>query len=110
MYKGAQYEKYITEVDENLIERYQDILKIITIAPEVPGALNLIDNYREKINFSMGHSGADYELAKKALAKGAKSVTHLFNCMSPLHHRNLGVVGSALTSDCYCELIEIIFM
>lgn len=103
--KGAQAEKDILSVDETLFTGYQDTIKIITIAPEVEGAIETIEKYSDKFKFSLGHSKADYETAKKAINSGAKSVTHLFNAMSPLNHREPGLVGAALTSECYTELI-----
>lgn len=103
--RGAQLEKYIVVADHELILKYKDIIKIITIGPEVEGAMELIEKYSKKFIFSLGHTLANYETAKLAIEKGAKSVTHLFNGMSGLNHRDPGLVGAALTSDCYVEII-----
>ena len=54
---------------------------------------------------SIGHSAATYEVARAAIERGARHVTHLFNAQTALHHRKPGVVGAALDSDAICELI-----
>ncbi len=104
-YKGAQSEKYIALPEEDILDRFLDTIKIVTIAPEVAGAFGMIEKYGGKINFSLGHTGANYEQAKEAYDKGAKSATHLFNAMTGLHHRESGVVGAALTCDVYTEVV-----
>jgi len=104
-YKGAQSAEAIILPTEALVERHKDMIKVITIAPEIEGAMGMIKKYANKINFSIGHTGADYETTIEAIEMGAKSTTHLFNAMTGLHHRNPGVVGAALTSSCYSELI-----
>lgn len=104
-YKGAQSDEYIIKPDFDLIEKYQDIIKIVTIAPEVDGAIELIKKYSDKINFSIGHTNATADEASLAISSGANSFTHLFNAMTPLNHRNIGAVGTALTTDSYAELI-----
>lgn len=103
--KGAQAAKDIIPVDEELFLKYKDTIKIITIAPETEGALEAIEKHSEDFRFSLGHTSADYDTAKTAINRGAKSVTHLFNAMTGLNHREPGVVGAALNSDSYTELI-----
>lgn len=79
---------------------------IMTIAPELPGAIQMIAAYRDRVIFSIGHSGATYAEAVAGVEAGAKHFTHLFNAMTPLHHREPGVVGAALVSpDTTFELI-----
>ena len=104
-YKGAQPEEAILLPEETILGTFHDIIKVVTIAPERQGAMDMIKRWHESINFSLGHTAADYETAHEAFEIGAKSVTHLFNAMTGLHHRKPGVVGAALTHDCYCELI-----
>lgn len=104
-YKGAQKAENIQKASSSLLEDYKDVIKIITIAPEIDGAMDLIENYSSDFCFSLGHSDARYDQAKIAFDKGANSVTHLFNAMSGLHHRQPGLVGAALLSDAYVELI-----
>lgn len=69
-------------------------IKLITLAPELPGALSTIRSLTDLgINVSIGHSEASYEEAKLGIKAGAKMITHLFNAMKPLHHRNPGIFG-----------------
>lgn len=104
-YKGAQSERYVIPPAKEWLDEFGDTIKVVTIAPEIEGALEIIESYSDTINFSLGHTGASYEKAMEAYAKGAKSATHLFNAMTGLHHRNPGVVGAAFSCDCYSELI-----
>jgi len=69
-------------------------IKVITAAPELGEMVNIIPKLRERgIVFSIGHSEATYEEASEAVAAGATMITHLFNAMRPLHHRNPGIFG-----------------
>lgn len=69
-------------------------VKLITLAPELPGAISNIDELtRRGIIVSIGHSEATYEEACDAVCTGATMITHLFNAMRPLHHRNPGIFG-----------------
>ncbi|RRD94583.1 N-acetylglucosamine-6-phosphate deacetylase [Clostridiales bacterium COT073_COT-073] len=103
--KGAQRGEDIIPADINVIAGYEDLVKVITIAPEVPENMAFIEKYADRFNFSIGHTEATYEVASEAVKKGARSVTHLFNAMSPLEHRFPGVVGTAFLEDIYAELI-----
>lgn len=103
--KGAHDEHYIIKADYELIKDYLDIIKIITIAPEVEGHMDFIKGMHQHISFSIGHSNATYEEAMAAIEAGVKSATHLFNAMTALNHREPGIVGAVLNSDIYCELI-----
>jgi N-acetylglucosamine-6-phosphate deacetylase len=79
---------------------------IITIAPEIEGAQGLIEHFRDRVLFSIGHTAADHATAVAALEWGALHFTHLYNAMTGLQHRDPGVVGAALTSvDATAELI-----
>lgn len=69
---------------------------MITIAPELPGALELISWLRERVVVSLGHSAADAAQAHAGFEAGARAVTHLFNAMEPLGARRPGLVGAAL--------------
>ncbi len=108
--KGAQNEAYILSPDGELVEHWmelsQGLVKLISLAPELPNALPCIEKYKDKVAFSLAHTGADYATAKAALDAGANHVTHLYNAMPPFHHRDSGVIGAASdTPDCYVELI-----
>ena len=104
-FKGAQAAENILPADFTLLEDFADIVKIITVAPEVCG-FDFIDRCREKnIVVSIGHSAATYEIAMAAIERGARHITHLFNAQTGLHHRKPGVVGAALDSSALVELI-----
>ncbi|KAF1932890.1 carbohydrate esterase family 9 protein [Didymella exigua CBS 183.55] len=69
-------------------------IKLVTLAPELPGAISCIHALVESgIRVSIGHSEATYEEAKSSVKAGASMITHLFNAMRPLHHRNPGIFG-----------------
>jgi N-acetylglucosamine-6-phosphate deacetylase len=80
---------------------------IVTLAPELPGGLALIEALTARgIQVSLGHSGATCDEAAAAFAAGARRVTHLFNRMPPLHHRHPGLAGAVLDhEDVDAELI-----
>ena len=106
--KGAQAEKNIAKADFAKIAPYQDIVKIITVAPEElhDGGQFIADCHAHGIVVSLGHTAADYATARQAIEEyGAKHITHLFNAMTGLHQRRPGVVGAALDTDANCELI-----
>lgn len=92
---------------KKLIEGYEEIIKIITVAPELPGALKVIERCREKgFKVNMGHSNANYKEASEGKKAGATGITHLFNAMRPFHHRDPGIAGLALIDeDLYIEVI-----
>jgi N-acetylglucosamine-6-phosphate deacetylase len=101
---GAQYEEDIRPIDMNelreFIERGQGMIKIMTLAPELPGSEKLIELLLENnIIPSLGHSMADANQAKRAIDAGAKRCTHIFNGMPQLHHRNISLTTVALTDD-----------
>ncbi|MBI6874147.1 N-acetylglucosamine-6-phosphate deacetylase [Clostridium aciditolerans] len=106
-YKGAQKEDYIIEPDYNFIKGYEDVIKIITLAPEKDNNSQFIKSIKENTNIvlSIGHSDATYEEAMESIEKGVSHATHLFNAMSPLNHRKPGVIGAVFNSNINCELI-----
>lgn len=105
--KGAHDERHIIKPDYEKIKEFLDIIKVITIAPELDENLDFIRKLssHKQISLSMGHSDASYEEAIAAIEAGIKSTTHLYNAMSGLNHRSPGAAGAALNSDIYCELI-----
>ena len=104
-FKGAQDEKFILPADFEIFSDFVDVIKIVTIAPEIADE-NFIKRCRaENIIVSIGHSAATYEDALTAIELGANHVTHLFNAQTGLHHRKPGIVGAALTSKVIVELI-----
>ena len=106
--KGAQPEEYILPPDGDFIVENADILKLFTVAPEMDGALECIRKVYEdgRVLVSMGHTGASFDEANIGIEEGVRHTTHLFNAMTPLQHRNPGVVGAALSDEkVSCELI-----
>jgi N-acetylglucosamine-6-phosphate deacetylase len=107
--KGAQSSENIQDPDSNLLERLFSVadgqIKIIDIAPELPGALPLIRQTATRATVSVGHTNADYETAMHAFSCGASLVTHLFNAMPPFLHREPGVIGAASDAGAMVELI-----
>ena len=107
---GAQNPKYIQapSIDsfKKLVGENKNTIISITLAPEVPGALELIEYLdKEGIIASIGHSKATYENAIKGIACGITHSTHLFNAMTGFHHREAGVVGAVFNSDITTEVI-----
>ncbi|MEW6003380.1 MAG: hypothetical protein AB1638_12155, partial [Nitrospirota bacterium] len=90
-----------------LIKGYEDIIKVMTIAPELPGALKIIGSCRELgIRVNMGHSDATYKQALEGKKSGATGITHIFNAMRPFHHRDPGIAALALIDrNLYIEVI-----
>ena len=103
---GAQDKKNILTADFEIFSDFADVIKIITIAPEELPDKNFIDKCLAKnIIVSIGHSAATYEIALDAIQRGASHITHLFNAQTGLHHRQPGIVGAAMTSKVFVELI-----
>lgn len=107
IYKGAQPEHYIVRPSFEFIKDYTDVIKLVSYAPELDEQYDFTKEVKEKtdITLSIGHTNATYDQAIEAIENGVSHVTHLFNAMPPLHHRDPGVVGAALTSNCFCEVI-----
>lgn len=110
-YKGAQPEEcMILPTVENylsFVKNHQDVVRKISIAPELEHSLELIQYLQDKNTVvSLGHTNATYEQAQAAIDAGATSGTHTYNAMTPLTHRAPGVVGAVMINDTvYAELI-----
>lgn len=101
-YKGAQNEKYIIPPDINEFEKLDNI-KMVTVAPELENAFDFIKKCKAVV--SIGHTDCDYECAKEAIRLGAKCLTHTFNAMPPIHHRNPGPIGAAFDENIFVQVI-----
>lgn len=110
-YKGAQPEGYmILPTVENyllMVKEHQDIIKKVSLAPELKGCQEFIQYLKSKnVIVSLGHSNATYEQTQRAIDMGVTSGTHTYNAMRPLNHREAGVIGAImLNDDVYAELI-----
>ena len=99
--------KYIYKPSFDFIKDYTDIIKVISYSPEEDKDFEFTKQVKKEtdIVLSICHSDASYSTGKEAKDLGVTNITHLFNGMTPLNHRNPGVVGLGLMSDMYCELI-----
>lgn len=90
-----------------LIEGFEDMVKIITVAPEIKGSVEIIRTISDKgIIVSMGHSDATYAEAEAGFHAGARGITHIYNAMRGFHHREPGIAGfGLLNQDIYIEII-----
>ena len=101
--KGAQNGEFLHDPDIPMLKRLQEAaqgcVRLVTVAPEQPGAMEFIRAAAEMgITVSVGHTVADFDTAKAAFAAGATHATHLYNGMPPLHHRTPSVIGAAFDS------------
>ena len=100
--KGAQNGEWLHAPDVAMLRRLEEasegLVKLVSVAPEEPGALDFIREVAEEVNVSVAHTTADYDTALAAFRAGAREVTHLFNAMPAFTHRAPGVVGAALDS------------
>lgn len=108
---GALNAMTFTEPNEkifyHLIEGFEDIIKIVSIAPELNKAIELIKKMADfGIKVNMGHSEATYTETEAGFKAGAKGITHIFNAMRGFHHREPGIAGfGILNQDIYIEVI-----
>lgn len=97
--KGAQNPDYIIPPSRELFEQLYDtsegLVKLITLAPELPGSMDFIKKLSSRVHISLGHTDCDYDIASEAFSLGADHVTHTFNAMNPFLHRAPGIIGAA---------------
>jgi len=103
-HKGAQPEEFIREPSvselEELLEVCPGFIRLVTIAPELPGALAAIAWLCERgVRAAIGHTDATYAEVEQAVTTGARHAAHTFNAMRGLHHREPGAVGAVLLDD-----------
>ena len=102
--KGAQVAEYVREPSVEEIERELgdliNVIRIATVAPEMPGGIELIRHLTERgITVSLGHTDATFADAQAGIEAGARNLTHTFNAMRGLHHREPGAIGAVLSDD-----------
>ncbi len=101
--KGAQNRDFLKLPDADAFFRLQEscghAVRIVDVAPELDGAEEFIHRAAAECRVSVGHTNASYEEAVRAFEAGASHVTHLFNAMTPFHHRDPGVIGAACEKD-----------
>lgn len=107
--KGAQNGDYVIEGTcenfDKLNSSSGGLMKLITIAPEAFDSDKFIEKCSQQVAISIGHTSANADEAQKAINLGARHITHLYNAMTPMTHRDAGVVGTALDSNVTCEII-----
>ncbi|MCC8064190.1 MAG: N-acetylglucosamine-6-phosphate deacetylase [Clostridiales bacterium] len=107
--RGAQNPENLHAPDIGLFRRLCDasggLVRLVTVAPEEPGAIPFIREASKVATVSLGHTTADYGTAMAAYDAGASHATHLFNAMPPLHHREPGVIAAASDAGATVELI-----
>ncbi len=98
--KGAQNGKYLKNPDfEGFLKLYQDcggLIRIVDVAPELPGAAEFVERACKYCTVSVAHTDSDYDHASLAFQRGATHVTHLYNGMPGIHHRDPGVIPAAV--------------
>lgn len=114
---GAQPLEYVASPDVEVFDKYNkasgNAIKIVSLAPEVENADKLIAHLNDiGVVASAGHTDAGYEDIKKAISFGLKNITHTYNAQKPLHHREIGTVGSAmlfdsLNAEAICDTIHL---
>ena len=101
-YKGAQNPEFIQPPSLEDYRQFKNV-KMITIAPELEGSMEFIKNCDCIV--ALGHTEADFDTTIDAIKAGANCLTHTFNAMPPLHHRNPGVIGAAVQEHIYAQVI-----
>ncbi|MCR5615087.1 MAG: N-acetylglucosamine-6-phosphate deacetylase [Saccharofermentans sp.] len=100
---AAQNKEYLILPDNKIMrdleEEFPGLIKIVDIAPELPGAEEFCSEFKDKYVLSAAHSEADYETAMKFFAGGGRSVTHILNAMEPCLKRAPGIPGAAYDSE-----------
>ena len=98
--RGAQNADYLKDPDfEGFRKLYEDcggLVRIVDIAPELPGAEEFVAQAKDLCTVSIAHTDSDYDHAKAAVDAGVTHLTHLYNAMPPIHHRNPGVIPAAV--------------
>lgn len=108
-FKGAHKPEWLrtpNEVDFDEVNEAADSnIRLVTLAPELDGAAEFVRTHCNKVKISLGHGGSDYEKCRECFENGATQVTHLFNAMPSVHHRNLGLIAAAFESGAMAEII-----
>ena len=106
---GAQNPQYLMKPDASMFRRLQakanGLIKIVDIAPELEGSSDFIKALSDDVKISIAHTACDYDTAIDAFNNGAGHVTHLFNAMPGLNHRDPGPIRAAMEKDAEVEII-----
>ena len=114
--RGSQNPAYLRLPDWDrflrLYDAAEELLRIVDVAPELPGAVEFTRRASEKCRVSVAHTAAGYDQAAAVFDAGATHLTHLFNAMSGIHHRHPGPIGAAserenVTAELICDGIHV---
>ncbi|MBE6985173.1 MAG: N-acetylglucosamine-6-phosphate deacetylase [Ruminococcaceae bacterium] len=101
--KGAQNGAYLKNPDFEAFRKLQEgcgnLVKIVDIAPELPGSVEFIEKAKELCTVSIAHTDADYDAAAAGVKAGVTHLTHLYNAMPAIHHRKPGVIAAAAENE-----------
>ena len=101
--RGAQNADYLKEPDFEGFQALQEgcggLIRIVDIAPELPGAAEFVEKAKELCTVSIAHTDSDYDHAKAAIDAGVTHLTHLYNAMPAIHHRTPGVIPAAVENE-----------
>ena len=101
--RGAQNADYLKEPDFEGFKALQEgcggLIRIVDIAPELPGAAEFVEKAKELCTVSIAHTDSDYDHAKAAIDAGVTHLTHLYNAMPAIHHRTPGVIPAAVENE-----------
>lgn len=108
-YAGAMPKNLLINGNIELMKRYikasNNNIRMMTLAPEVPGNIEVVKAFHKSISFAMGHSDATYEEGLACINAGAVSITHTGNAMRLFHQHQPALFGVAMAENVYCEMI-----
>ena len=113
---GAQNPAYIVRPSTEMLSRLQaesgGLIKIAVVAPEVEGGMQFIEQASKSVKVSVAHTVCDYDTAHEAFRRGARQMTHLYNAMNPINHRNPGPIiaaaeNEAVSAELICDGIHV---
>ncbi len=107
--KGAHDPRYLRPLDDALLRELDSLsgnnIRLLDIDPMLEGSIPFIKKHSKTRTISLAHTSCDYELAWEAIKAGASHISHLFNAMNGIHHREPGLIGAFWDNDVYGELI-----
>ncbi|BCJ94770.1 N-acetylglucosamine-6-phosphate deacetylase [Anaerocolumna cellulosilytica] len=107
--KGAHDTRYLLPIDEQKYEELNalsgDNIRIIDLDPNLENSMAFIRKHKDRKVLSLAHTSCTYNTALEAIHAGASHVTHLFNAMNGLHHREPGIIGAVSDSNVFAEII-----
>lgn len=107
--RGAHDPNYLMDINNDFFDELNQLsgnnIRIVDIDPKLPHSKEFIEKYSDSVTVSLAHTSCNYDTANEAIEAGASHVTHLFNAMNGLHHREPGIVGAVSDNDVHAEII-----